>query len=154
MSLSGGPIVEQATHFVDLMRFFAGEILEDTVKAVAVGPQQKLVDMPAAPEGEHEVIFSQQLPHIWHTTAMQLPCNCSAAVCAAYCPWATACKRDDVLPELPAEACVLTLHEKHVLPRLAQGSNCMYNCTCRHIRWSHSSFLCAYPEGHTAGITA
>lgn len=47
--------MEQATHFVDLMRFFAGEILEDTVKAVAVGPQQKLADMPAAPEGEHEV---------------------------------------------------------------------------------------------------
>ena len=43
------------------MRFFAGEILEDTVKAVSVGPEQKLVDMPAAPEGEHEVTVAQQL---------------------------------------------------------------------------------------------
>lgn len=58
--------MEQATHFVDLMRFFAGEILEDTVKAVAVGPEQKLVDMPAAPEGEHEVIVAQQLPYNCH----------------------------------------------------------------------------------------
>ena len=54
-ALSGGPIVEQATHFVDLMRFFAGEIIEETVKAVAVGPEQPLVDMAAAPEAEHEV---------------------------------------------------------------------------------------------------
>lgn len=54
-SLSGGPIVEQATHFVDLMRFFGGEIVEDTVKAVAVGPEQPLSDMPKAPEAEHEV---------------------------------------------------------------------------------------------------
>lgn len=55
VSLCGGPIVEQATHFVDLMRFFAGEIIEDAVKAVAVGPQQKLSDMPEPPLAEAEV---------------------------------------------------------------------------------------------------
>ena len=55
MSLCGGPIVEQATHFVDLMRFFAGEIIEDTVKAVAVGPQQKLSDIAPPPQAEAEV---------------------------------------------------------------------------------------------------
>lgn len=54
-AVCGGPIVEQATHFVDLMRFFGGEIVEDTVRAVAVGPEQPLVDMPAAPNGEQEV---------------------------------------------------------------------------------------------------
>lgn len=48
------------------MRFFAGEILEDTVKAVSVGPEQKLVDMPAAPEGEHEVTVALQLPYNCH----------------------------------------------------------------------------------------
>ncbi len=47
--------MEQATHFVDLMRFFAGEIIEDSVKAVAVGPQQKLSDMPEPPLAEAEV---------------------------------------------------------------------------------------------------
>ena len=51
--------MEQATHFVDLMRFFAGEILQDTIKAVSVGPQQELSDMPPPPEGEHEVTTSQ-----------------------------------------------------------------------------------------------
>ena len=68
LSLAGGPIVEQATHFVDLMRFFAGEILEDTVKAVAVGPQQQLLDMPAAPEGEHEVSINPSCSVLtsWH----------------------------------------------------------------------------------------
>ena len=40
--MRGGPVVVQATHFVDLIRFFAVVILEDTVKAVAVGPDQKL----------------------------------------------------------------------------------------------------------------
>lgn len=47
--------MEQATHFVDLMRFFAGEIIEDTVKAVAVGPQQKLSDIAPPPQAEAEV---------------------------------------------------------------------------------------------------
>lgn len=59
-SLCGGPIVEQATHFVDLMRFFGGELVEDTVKAVAVGPEQSLSDMPKAPEAEHEVSLPQR----------------------------------------------------------------------------------------------
>lgn len=62
------------------MRFFAGEILEDTVKAVAVGPEQKLVDMPAAPEGEHEVTMSQQLPYHCHETVAMLPVVPAAAV--------------------------------------------------------------------------
>ena len=39
------------------MRFFAGEIIEDTVRAVAVGPHQKLVDMAPPPEAEHEASF-------------------------------------------------------------------------------------------------
>ena len=39
--MRGGPVVVQATHFVDLIRFFVVVILEDTVKAVAVGPDQK-----------------------------------------------------------------------------------------------------------------
>eukprot|EP00891_Asterochloris_glomerata_P005060 jgi/Astpho2/5060/fgenesh1_pg.00071_%23_40_t len=44
----------QATHFVDLMRFFCGEIEQDSVQAVAVGPQAKLSDMPAPPAAEAE----------------------------------------------------------------------------------------------------
>ena len=46
---SGGPIVEQATHFVDLMRLLAGEALPETVSAVTVEatePAGALADAP------------------------------------------------------------------------------------------------------------
>ena len=33
---SGGPIVEQATHFCDLMRYIAGEIRTETISAITV----------------------------------------------------------------------------------------------------------------------
>ena len=33
---SGGPIVEQATHFCDLIRYFAGNVSLDTIKGVSV----------------------------------------------------------------------------------------------------------------------
>lgn len=56
LAICGGPIVEQATHFLDLMRYFAGEIAPESIKAVAVGPSLPLSDMPEAPEGEHSVI--------------------------------------------------------------------------------------------------
>ena len=36
LDLSGGPIVEQATHFCDLIRYFGGEIALDTIHGVAV----------------------------------------------------------------------------------------------------------------------
>lgn len=55
MDTCGGPIVEQATHFIDLLRYFGGEIAPESIKAVAVGPSLPLSDMPAAPEGEHSV---------------------------------------------------------------------------------------------------
>jgi predicted dehydrogenase len=54
-SICGGPIVEQATHFVDLLRYFGGEVAEESIKAVAVGPSLPLSDMPAAPDAEHTV---------------------------------------------------------------------------------------------------
>lgn len=54
-SICGGPIVEQATHFVDLLRYFGGEVAEESIKAVAVGPSLPLSDMPKAPNGEHTV---------------------------------------------------------------------------------------------------
>lgn len=53
--MCGGPIVEQATHFIDLLRFFGGEIAQESIKAVAVGPSLPLSDMPPAPDAEHSV---------------------------------------------------------------------------------------------------
>jgi len=35
--LSGGPIIEQCTHFADLARFVAGEVKLDTLTAIAIG---------------------------------------------------------------------------------------------------------------------
>ena len=40
--LRGGPVVVQATHFVDLIWFFAVVILEDMFQPVAVGPDHEL----------------------------------------------------------------------------------------------------------------
>jgi predicted dehydrogenase len=54
-NVSGGPIVEQATHFIDLMRFFGGEIVPESIHALAVGPDYPLSDMPKPPQGEHEI---------------------------------------------------------------------------------------------------
>ena len=53
---SGGCIVEQATHFVDLMRYLsAGNIVQESIQAVAVGPDMALKEMPAHPQAEHLV---------------------------------------------------------------------------------------------------
>jgi len=50
---SGGPIIEQATHFVDLARFFAGDAVMKTVNAISVKghhPAGKLSKMPVKEE--------------------------------------------------------------------------------------------------------
>ncbi|DBA89671.1 hypothetical protein WJX79_009585 [Trebouxia sp. C0005] len=53
---SGGCIVEQATHFVDLMRYLSGgDIIQESIQAVAVGPDMALKEMPAHPQAEHLV---------------------------------------------------------------------------------------------------
>ena len=51
---TGGVIVEQATHFCDLMRFLAGEVELPTISAVRIAadePAGRLADVPAAPDG-------------------------------------------------------------------------------------------------------
>ena len=51
MRLSGGPVVEQATHFCDLARYLAGEVDLASVRAVQIGPDCPLADMPTGPDG-------------------------------------------------------------------------------------------------------
>ncbi len=61
---SGGCIVEQATHFVDAMRYLSGsELQKDSIRAVAVGPDMALSEMPPPPHAEHNVklLFSAHL---------------------------------------------------------------------------------------------
>lgn len=52
--MSGGPIVEQATHFVDLARYIAGEAVAPSIHALAIAggaPAGELLDVPEAPDG-------------------------------------------------------------------------------------------------------
>jgi len=52
--LSGGPIIEQATHFCDLARYLAGDVDLSSVRGVeipATSPLGELVEMPAGPDG-------------------------------------------------------------------------------------------------------
>ena len=55
---SGGCIVEQATHFVDAMRYLSqSEFKRESIQAVGVGPEMELSDMPPPPNAEHTVSF-------------------------------------------------------------------------------------------------
>lgn len=48
--------MEQATHFVDLMRYLSGgDIVQESIQAVAVGPDMPLKEMPPHPQAEHLV---------------------------------------------------------------------------------------------------
>ena len=52
---AGGPIVEQATHLLDLARYLCGEVDLDTVQArriTASGPGGRLVDLPTDAAGQ------------------------------------------------------------------------------------------------------
>ncbi len=44
MRKSGGPIVEQATHFCDLLRYLGGEVDEETIEAICVPPSDLPTD--------------------------------------------------------------------------------------------------------------
>jgi predicted dehydrogenase len=51
---SGGPIIEQATHFCDLARLLCGEVDLSSVSAVGIpqdGPAGELVELPTGPDG-------------------------------------------------------------------------------------------------------
>ena len=53
---SGGCIVEQATHFVDLIRHLSdADIIQSSIKAQAVGPEMRLRQMAPRPQAEHMV---------------------------------------------------------------------------------------------------
>ena len=61
---SGGPVVEQATHFADLIRYIAGEVDLSSVQAVSVPASAsiQLSEMPPPPGGEHNVPQNERIP--------------------------------------------------------------------------------------------
>ncbi len=48
---SGGPIIEQATHFVDVARYVGGEVNLKSVRAIALGSELPLANVPIGPDG-------------------------------------------------------------------------------------------------------
>lgn len=59
----GGPIVEQATHFVDLGRYLCGDVVPDSVTGVSIGADEAaghLVDIPTDPDGAP---YDADVPH-------------------------------------------------------------------------------------------
>jgi predicted dehydrogenase len=53
--LSGGPIVEQATHFVDLARYFCGEVNKETIKCTSISATDPLSELPSIPVKEESI---------------------------------------------------------------------------------------------------
>jgi len=49
--VSGGPVVEQGTHFCDLARYFGGEVVLDTVSSVIVAPSSSIGALSEIPPG-------------------------------------------------------------------------------------------------------
>ncbi|KZV91049.1 hypothetical protein EXIGLDRAFT_750298 [Exidia glandulosa HHB12029] len=65
-SLSGGPVVEQGTHFCDLSRFFGGKVVPGSVQARATEwnePAGKLAKVPP-PVDESKVPEEQRIPRV------------------------------------------------------------------------------------------
>ncbi len=48
VSKSGGPIVEQATHFCDIIRYLAGDIREDTLHTLCKSQEAKISNQNCA----------------------------------------------------------------------------------------------------------
>jgi len=52
---SGGPIVEQATHFVDLARYFCGEVDHSTLKCTSLSAMEPLAQLSQMPISEDDI---------------------------------------------------------------------------------------------------
>lgn len=72
VTASGGPVIEQATHFADILRFLGGEVDLNSVQAISVPATSpiasNLIEMPSAPGGEHSVPLEDRIPRC--TTSM------------------------------------------------------------------------------------
>jgi len=62
MTFSGGPVVEQATHFCDLSRLFGGDIDPSSVQAVCVGANEKVGKLSAVPVDEKLIAPQNRIP--------------------------------------------------------------------------------------------
>jgi len=66
---SGGPIIEQATHFYDLMRYFGGEINHSTISSNYVLPTENAGTLSKVPPGVEDNVPDQyRIMRAIHTT--------------------------------------------------------------------------------------
>jgi len=56
---SGGPIIEQATHFCDLMRYFGGEIDMNSISAISIMATEPLGKLNQIPKGVEDGVPDQ-----------------------------------------------------------------------------------------------
>ncbi|BFZ59386.1 hypothetical protein YB2330_000395 [Saitoella coloradoensis] len=67
-SMSGGPVVEQGTHFCDLSRFFGGDVVLDTVQATAVEWNDPAGKLSAIPFDESTIPEHERIPRMTAAT--------------------------------------------------------------------------------------
>ena len=66
-AVSCGPVVEQATHFVDLIRFIAGEdnhVVEKTIKAISVEHDEQVGHLTKLSFDENSIEPQKRVPRI------------------------------------------------------------------------------------------
>ena len=69
VSRSGGPIVEQATHFVDLARYLGGEILLPSIQTICTRPEHSAGYLSTMVEGmEDGVKDDNRVPRVTNAT--------------------------------------------------------------------------------------
>jgi len=68
MAQSGGPIIEQATHFVDISRYLCGEIILPSVQAMSIKSTQAAGELTKIPVDERSIPVEHQIPRV--TNAM------------------------------------------------------------------------------------
>jgi len=61
---SGGPIVEQATHFIDLARFLCGDAIESSVQGLAIKATDPLGGLSAMPIDESQIPPEDRVPRV------------------------------------------------------------------------------------------
>jgi hypothetical protein len=63
-----GPIVEQATHFVDLSRYFGGDVILDSVQASSLEWYEEAGELSVIPVNEEKIAEDDRIPRVTSAT--------------------------------------------------------------------------------------
>lgn len=67
-SMSGGPVVEQGTHFADLCRYFGGNVDIDSVQATSLEWNSRVGKLSAMPFSEDHIPEHERVPRVTSAT--------------------------------------------------------------------------------------